>query len=125
MAFCEPEKGLRAAQGISSSREGALAVTRVLVECPTLWEAVRPFLESLRTIKPAILPSARYIKHGAVEKANIDLPAYSSGPSFLWNLASLLDPSWATGPCVMDPRSPISVASARAILHTRGKLDKR
>ncbi|RXK38429.1 hypothetical protein M231_04338 [Tremella mesenterica] len=122
LAFVDPADGFRAAE-VLRRREESRSSTRLLLESPVLYEAVRPFLQVLKTTDPLRLPLAEYIKHGDLKDKHIQLPAYSAIPGFKWDLSCMLkDGSEET--CSMDPTSQVSIATAREILHEQGKLDR-
>jgi len=124
LSFLDPKAGLLAAQHVSPRQSDKS--TRVMIECGTMYEAVRPFLESLQGLDPGRVPMSRYLV-GGKQETDIRLPEYTTKPGFRWNLQSLLgDAAKADGvPCSMNPNDRSAVTNAGKELKEEGKLDPR
>jgi len=99
--------------------------TRVLIECPVLYESGRPFLKALQSANPFELPFSRYLVSDDLANKRMKLPAYSKPDEFEWNLASLLRPEYSNKVCSFDPCEEKQIKDARRRLRKYGKLDPR
>ena len=122
LSFLDPKDGLRAAQRTSPQRQGR--TQRSLLECPTMYEAVRPFLEGLQNADPTQYPMARYLR-GENPSTDIALPEYTMAPNFKWDLSVLLKDDASISKCEMSAANRLSVKDARLQLRSHGKLDPR
>ena len=124
LSFLDPKAGLLATQQVSPRHNDKS--TRVMIECGTMYEAVRPFLESLQSLDPGRVPMSRYLV-GDKQETDIRQPEYSIKPGFRWNLRTLLgEAAKADGvSCSMNPNDRSDVRRARKELKERGKLDPR
>ncbi|TFK54494.1 P-loop containing nucleoside triphosphate hydrolase protein [Heliocybe sulcata] len=98
---------------------------KLLVEAPVMFEAIRPFLEALRT-EPETLPFAKYLVHhprGDLAKLHIEPPSYSRLPDFGFKLDCLFDKEAGVENLVMNPRDPHSVEAARDVMKRSSRLD--
>lgn len=98
---------------------------KVLVESPVLYEAIRPFLEALKT-EPEILPFSRYLvfhPFNFLRTCNIDPPKYARLPGFNFQLSSLFNPEAEVDDLRMSVSDKGSVDSARAELRRASRLD--
>ncbi|KAJ7497553.1 hypothetical protein FB451DRAFT_1211927 [Mycena latifolia] len=98
--------------------------TKVLVEAPVMFEAIRPFLEALR-VEPESLPFAHYLVHRSHEflkSTTINPPRYAVVPGFTYQLASLFPPEAGIDDLKLDVSDPTCVAFVRDQLRT-SRLD--
>lgn len=98
--------------------------TRLLVEAPVMFEAIRPFLETLKTAEPSEIPFSRYIAFpdtGSLDQVALLPPAYAT-PRFAFDLRMLFDPS-ARIDLWLRPHDVTSIANARAVLKQHSRLD--
>ena len=122
LSFLDPKEGLRAAQRINPQRQGQ--AQRILLECPTMYEAARPFLEGLQNADPTQYPMARYLR-GGNPSTEILWPEYTLAPNFKWDLSVLLKDGASISKCEMSVANRLSVKEARLQLRAHGKLDPR
>lgn len=92
--------------------------TRLLIEAPVLYEAVRPFLEALQTDSTCIPFSEYLVSHNDVP--SITPPRYATAPDFRWDLSPLLREGQNFR---LDAKDPVSVLEARQILCDESTLD--
>lgn len=92
--------------------------TRLLIEAPVLYEAVRPFLEALQSDSTCIPFSEYLVSHNDVP--NITPPHYATAPPFRWDLSPLLKDGQNFH---LDAKDPVSVLEARQILCEESSLD--
>ena len=65
---------------------------KLLIEAPVMYEAVRPFLEALKTVEPTEIPFGEYIVHhpaGHFKNVVVPPPNYARAPGFRFDLSSL------------------------------------
>lgn len=122
LSFLDPNRGIQMAQQVTPRSD--TAVTRLIIECPVMYESIRPFLESLKGTDPHRLPMSRYLITEQ-QQNEVALPGYSVKPGFKWDLSSLLSEKAQTGEVGMAPMSASSVSAARTTLKQHGKLDPR
>jgi hypothetical protein len=92
--------------------------TRLLIEAPVLYEAVRPFLEALQTDSTCIPFSEYLVSHSEVP--SITPPSYATAPDFRWNLSPLLRDGQDFR---LDAKDSASISDARQILCEESTLD--
>ena len=92
--------------------------TRLLIEAPALYEAVRPFLVALQADSTSI-PFSEYLVSRS-DVPSIAPPRYATAPDFHWNLSPLLkhDQDFR-----LDVKDPASILDARRILCEGSTLD--
>ena len=92
--------------------------TRLLIEAPVVYEAVRPFLEALQTDSTCVPFSEYLVSHNEVP--SITPPRYATAPDFRWNLSPLLrdDQDFR-----LDAKDSASISEARQILREESTLD--
>ncbi|KAH0839427.1 hypothetical protein J3R83DRAFT_202 [Lanmaoa asiatica] len=98
---------------------------KVLVESPVLFEAIRPFLEALKT-EPEIVPFSRYLvfhPFDYLRTCTIDPPKYARLPGFSFQLSSLLNQEAEVDDLPLSVSDKNSVDRARAELHRASRLD--
>lgn len=122
ISFIDPEEGLRQALRVRG-RLDADSVNAVMLECPTMYEATRPFLQSLQVADPHRLPMARYLKVGG--GTTLSLPEYAIKPGFTWDMKVLLKDDAKKRTLSICPTKPCSVEEGRRRLKKYGKLDQR
>ncbi|KAJ7072084.1 hypothetical protein C8F01DRAFT_1044463 [Mycena amicta] len=119
LAFFSPDVELRVLNALKN-RDLAESGTKLLIEAPVMFEAIRPFLEALRR-EPESLPFAAYLVHRPHDyfvSRPINAPQYALVPGFKFELASLFPPEAGITTLELDVSDPISVASAREQLRT-------
>ncbi|TRM69481.1 hypothetical protein BD626DRAFT_12882 [Schizophyllum amplum] len=97
---------------------------KLLVEAPVMYEAIRPFLETLKTVEPTTIPFGQYIVHyplGHFDNVVVPPPSYARAPGFRYKLSSLFE-EHDTVDLQLDPMDRTSVAACRREL-TRSRLD--
>lgn len=92
--------------------------TRLLIEAPVLYEAVRPFLEALQADSTSI-PFFEYLV-SRNDIPNVTPPRYATAPSFRWNLSPLLGSGQDFH---FDAKDPTSISDARRTLCEESSLD--
>ena len=61
-----------------------------LIDNDVMYEASRPFLETLQTIEPTEIPFARYLAHGgSIRDVEVQPPKYATAPRFRFKLSCL------------------------------------
>ena len=98
----------------------------LMLEAPVMFEAIRPFLEALRT-EPQLVPFSRYLVHLPSNQRipAVDPPIYSMRPNFKFDLSSLLKKDSTAGPQTLQlvVTDPISIETARERLLEDSFLD--
>lgn len=92
--------------------------TRILTECPIMYESIRPFLEALR-IEPTTVPFDRYLAHtltGRLHDVELSPPAYSTLPNFTFDIGCLFRPGSGVTSLKLRTTDRQSIAAARAAL---------
>ncbi|KAJ7091139.1 hypothetical protein C8R44DRAFT_817142 [Mycena epipterygia] len=123
VVFFDPEVEVRILNTLKNPDLAATG-TKVLVEAPVMFEAIRPFLEALR-VEPESLPFAQYLVHRSrdfLASQSINPPLYALVPGFTYQLASLFPPEAGIDDLKLDVSDPTSIAFARAQLRT-SRLD--
>ena len=98
---------------------------KVLIESPVLFEAIRPFLEALKT-EPEIIPFSRYLVFHPSDyfsTCTIDPPKYAQIPGFAFQLSSLFNPEAEADDLEMSVSDRGSVDRARTELRWSSRLD--
>ncbi|KAF7376292.1 hypothetical protein MSAN_00044600 [Mycena sanguinolenta] len=124
VVFFDPAVELRILN-IIKNRNSIQTGTKVLVEATVMYEAIRPFLESLRT-EPESLPFGQYLVHRSREflsTVNVTPPRYALVPGFTYQLASLFPPEAGIDDLKLNVADPMSVAHVRAELKASSRLD--
>jgi hypothetical protein len=123
VAFFDPQVELRILQSFKHSRRET--GTRVLVEAPVMFEAIRPFLEALR-VEPETIPFGECLVHRPpryFESFQVEPPAYASVPGFSYKLSSLFPPDAGVQDLRMSVTDPASIDQARQELRRASRLD--
>ncbi|TFK44429.1 hypothetical protein BDQ12DRAFT_672980 [Crucibulum laeve] len=124
IVFFDPDVELRILDTIRHPAGERQLDSRVLVEAPVMFEAIRPFLEALR-VEPESLPFKEYLVHrpyNYFRTCTIAPPKYARVPGFSYQLASLFPPEAGVADLKMVVSDPTSVAAARLALQ-RSRLD--
>ncbi|KAJ2931227.1 hypothetical protein H1R20_g5802, partial [Candolleomyces eurysporus] len=98
--------------------------TKLLVESPVMFEAIRPFLEALR-VEPETLSFKEYLVHhpiGYFPNSPILPPKYSRMAGFQYQLAPLFSPESGVTDLRLSVNDPESIANARDALKS-SRLD--
>lgn len=123
VTFFDPQVELRILQSLKHPQHGV--GTKVLVEAPVMFEAIRPFLEALR-VEPETIPFGRCLVHHPprfFETFKIDPPAYALVPGFSYQLSSLFPPEAGIQDLRMSVIDPASIDQARQELRKASRLD--
>ncbi|KAF8808643.1 hypothetical protein BYT27DRAFT_7188610 [Phlegmacium glaucopus] len=94
-----------------TSRKGI----KILIESPVMFEAIRPFLEALRT-EPEDVPFSRYLvlqPHERLASCALEAPRYARLPKFHAGVENLM----------LSATDPVSIAYARKMLKSKSRLD--
>lgn len=121
--FFDPQVELRILQSLKHS--GRDASTKVLVEAPVMFEAIRPFLEALR-VEPETIPFGPCLVHRPPKFFNsfqIDPPAFALVPGFIYDLSSLFPPEAGARQLKMSVNDLTSIQNAREELRMASRLD--
>ncbi|THH09391.1 hypothetical protein EW145_g2049 [Phellinidium pouzarii] len=97
----------------------------LLIESNVVFEAIRPFLESLKR-EPETIPFRKYLPHpssSSLSDIHIDPPAYSLVPNFAFELNSLFREGVERNHLRLETSNPDSIATARIELAQRSRLD--
>lgn len=100
--------------------------TRILTECPIMYESIRPFLQALR-VTPSLVPFERYLAHpdsGTLKDVKIEAPLYSTLPGVELELASLFRSDSGVQSWKLNTTDQESIAAARAALNSPYRLDQ-
>jgi len=99
--------------------------TKLLVESPVMFEAIRPFLQALQT-EPEDIPFSRYLAHqpfGQLNSIEIQTPQYARFASFKFQLSSLFDAEAGVDDLTLSVMDRESVHRARTQLREESRLD--
>jgi len=99
--------------------------TKLLVESPVMFEAIRPFLEALK-VEPELVPFSRYLVHhppGSLKTCRIDPPRYATMPSFEFNLSCLFPKDTEVEDMTLSLHNSQSIDIVRAELRRNSRLD--
>lgn len=124
IVFFDAEATLRIVDEIRSSKS-TFNHTKLLVEAPIMYEAIRPFLEALKVV-PEAVPFERYLPHRPAKKlasTPILPPRMATKPGFKYQLASLFPPEAGVTSLQLDVQDGSSVAIARQELVQKSRLD--
>jgi hypothetical protein len=123
VVFFDPQVELRILQSLKHSRYES--GTKVLVEAPVMFEAIRPFLEALR-VEPETIPFGKCLVHRPprfFESFQVEPPTYSLVPGFSYKLSSLFPPDTEVQDLRMSVTDPASIDQARQELRRASRLD--
>lgn len=122
--FFDSDVDLRILSELRSGRSSSDDI-KILVESPVLFEAIRPFLEALKTV-PEIIPFSRYLvlhPFNYLRTCTIDPPKYTRLPGFNFQLSSLFNKEAEVDDLRMKVSDKSSVDNARAELRQASRLD--
>lgn len=97
----------------------------LLIESSVMFEAIRPFLDSLKR-EPETLPFKKYLAHpvsGSLNDIHIDPPRYSLVPNHRFDLKHLLNNPNVEDSITLKTDDPLSVSTVREELKARSRLD--
>lgn len=123
IVFFDPQVELRILQSLKQTYRDVS--TKILVEAPVMFEAIRPFLEALR-VEPESIPFGPCLVHrppGFFDTFPIDPPAFSLVPGFTYDLSSLFPPEAGPRELRMSVNDPTSIQHAREELRSASRLD--
>ncbi|KAG8218137.1 hypothetical protein J3R82DRAFT_3674 [Butyriboletus roseoflavus] len=124
VVFFDSDVDLRILSELRSGRSSSDDI-KVLVESPVMFEAIRPFLEALKT-EPEIVPFSRYLvfhPSNYLRTCTIDPPKYARLPGFNFQLSSLFSEAAEVDDLRMNVSDKSSVDRARAELRRASRLD--
>lgn len=124
VAFFDSDIKLRILSQLRTERSSSDDI-KVLIESPVLFEAIRPFLEALKT-EPEIVPFSRYLVFQPCDYLRtcvIDPPKYARLPGFSFQLSSLFNGEAEVDDLRMSVSDRSSVDRARAELRRASRLD--
>jgi hypothetical protein len=126
VTFFDPQVELRILQSLGHARRSINTTdTKVLLEAPVMFEAIRPFLEALR-VEPETIPFGKCLVHHPprfFESFKIEPPIFSLIPNFSYELSSLFPPEANVQNLKMFVTDPASVDQARQELRRASRLD--
>ena len=124
VTFFDSTLELRILQELRNSYTSTRGV-KILVESPVLFEAIRPFLEALKT-EPEDIPFSRYLVLQPPERlasCTLQAPRYARLPNFRFCLDSLLPQEAEVGNLTLSVTDPVSIDHARKKLRAKSRLD--
>lgn len=99
--------------------------TKILVEAPVMFEAIRPFLEALK-VSPESIPFGRYLvlrPPHFFDTFVVHPPVYATAPGFHFQLASLFPSDSGVRDLKLFVNDHTSVVNVRQALRQRSRLD--
>ncbi|KNZ77104.1 NFX1-type zinc finger-containing protein 1 [Termitomyces sp. J132] len=99
--------------------------TIIMVESPVMFEAIRPFLDTLKLAEPETFPFSQYLVHrplGYFPGAGVHPPRYTQTPGFAYQLAPLFPPEAGIDDLKLHVNDQESVAAVRHQLQ-KSRLD--
>ncbi|KAL7414053.1 hypothetical protein BDY24DRAFT_350847 [Mrakia frigida] len=123
VAFFNPLVELHAVQALRSEAHGQ---NMILVKSSVLWEAVRPYLEALKTNEATAVPFSEILVHGVdLSHVVVSPPTFAETPGFEWNISCLLRGDSNLGrPLTFTVNNAASILDARILLKAHGTLDE-
>ncbi|KAG6920270.1 hypothetical protein DXG01_005039 [Tephrocybe rancida] len=124
VVFFDPDIELRILNILKDPR-GQNDSTTIMVESPVMFEAIRPFLDALKTVEPESIPFGQYLVHrplGYFPGSGVLPPRYARTPGFAFQLAPLFPPEAGVEDLKLYVNDPESIASARRRLQ-QSRLD--
>ncbi|KAG8980424.1 hypothetical protein FRC05_006056 [Tulasnella sp. 425] len=121
VSFFDAEVELRILRQLQKSQMGRKEIM-LLIESPTMFESIRPFLETLKAQEPTSIPFSNYLPlfdSGDLSQTRVVPPAYAHS-QFYFNLRNLFD---RPRHLHLRPHDESSVARARIILKQESRLD--
>ena len=123
IVFFDASVQLRILQMLRGDRRSSTG-TKLLVESPVMFEAIRPFLEALR-VEPESVPFNSYLFHRPPNFFNTNPilpPMYARRPGFEYQLAPFFAPQSGVTDFKLSANDPNSIARARVALR-QSRLD--
>ncbi|KAF8959737.1 hypothetical protein BDZ97DRAFT_1666780 [Flammula alnicola] len=123
IVFFDPSVELRVLQDLRNSQRSTSGV-KLLVESSVMFEAIRPFLDALKST-PEDIPFSRYLVHqpsGQLQTCRLEPPQYARLPGFTFQLASLFSEDSGIEDVTLSVHDPGSIESARTALR-KSRLD--
>ena len=94
----------------------------ILIDTGTMFESIRPFLQTLGTMDSTSIPFSRYIcAQVPLDDIEVRPPKYTTAPGFRFKLQSVAKPGQIIDP--LDVNNPTSIARARLQLQQFSVLD--
>ncbi|KAF8813222.1 P-loop containing nucleoside triphosphate hydrolase protein, partial [Phlegmacium glaucopus] len=124
VVFFDPSLELKILQELRNPHTSAKG-TKILVESPVMFEAIRPFLEALRT-EPEDVPFSRYLvlqPHERLASCALEAPRYARLPKFQFRLDSLFHEDAGVENLMLSVADPVSIDCARRTLRSKSRLD--
>ena len=124
VVFFDPSLELRILQELRNPHTSTKG-TKILVESPVMFEAIRPFLEALRT-EPEDIPFSRYLVLQPLERlasCALEAPRYARLPNFKFCLDSLFLKEAGVENLTFSVTDPVSIDHARKMLRSKSRLD--
>jgi hypothetical protein len=124
VVFFDPSLELRILQEFRNSHTSTKG-NKILVESPVMFEAIRPFLEALKT-EPEDIPFSRYLVLQPPERlasCALEAPRYARLPKFQFSLDSLFHKEAGVENLRLSVMDPVSIDHARKILRSKSRLD--
>ena len=125
IVFFDAEVELRILQELRKTRSSSNRDTKLLVESPVMFEAIRPFLEALQT-EPEDIPFSSCLVHQPYRQLstiNIQQPQYARLPNFKFDLSCLFDAEAEVDELSLFVTDRESVEHARIQLREKSRLD--
>ena len=125
VVFFDPALELRILQELRNPHTSTKG-TKILVESPVMFEAIRPFLEALRTTEPEDIPFSRYLVLQPPERlalCALEAPRYARLPNFQFRLDSLFLKEAGVENLSFSVADPFSIDHARKVLRSKSRLD--
>ncbi|KAK0440271.1 hypothetical protein EV421DRAFT_1712588 [Armillaria borealis] len=96
-----------------------------LVDNNIMFESIRPFLETLRSVEPTSIPFSNHICGDTLRGVGVASPKYSRQPSFQYNLECLSKDRIGGSQYIhpLDTTDPLSIRRARLQLKASSLLD--
>jgi len=124
VVFFDPSLELRILQELRNPHTSTQGI-KILVESPVMFEAIRPFLEALRT-EPEDIPFHRYLVLQPPERlasCALEAPRYARLPKFQFCLDSLFLEDAGVENLMLSVTDPVSIDYARKTLRSKSRLD--
>jgi hypothetical protein len=124
VVFFDPSLELRILQELRNPHTSTKG-TKILVESPVMFEAIRPFLEALTT-EPEDIPFSRYLVLQPPERlasCALEAPRYARLPRFQFCLDSLFLKEAGVENLTFSVTDPVSIYHARKVLRSKSRLD--
>jgi hypothetical protein len=121
VSFFDPEVELYALQGKKMSMNRTTFA--ILIDNSVMYDALRPFLETLQTVEPTSIPFHQYIaSEDSLASVHLPPPQYTLAHGFEFDLRCLVGRNAPIQ--TLNTRNPDSVAHVRAQLAEHSSLDE-